>query len=171
LNCYDESCKNKDTHSSPQPNCCCPNVENKNIFSPKIIINDNGDNGLLREFDGSLNDTLNITTSFKVVGTANLTIETGDRVLLSATIPWKKTSSSQLLLVQIQRDNNMLYLVEDFDSGVAPGSMITSLNYLDITAPVGLATYTLEIRVSEGLADRQSNSSIIFTASRIAPNV
>lgn len=38
-------CKPHPKHKSKD--CCCPDIENKNIFNPKIIINGNGGNGVV----------------------------------------------------------------------------------------------------------------------------
>lgn len=157
--------------------CCCKIINNINVNTNTDANNNCGNNdstgnGLLREFDGSVTPGANIGfigTSFVTAGTVSLTIEGGDRVLLNATIPWVPTNTGIELVVEIERDGSPIYTINDV-SGNISNNITTSLNFLDTTAPAGLVTYTLRIMVTAVTAVIQSFSSVIFTASRIAPN-
>lgn len=161
---YIEAChKDKD--------CCCKIINNVNVNTNCGRNGTKGD-GLLREFNGSIITDVEIGefgTSFVTVGTVSLTIENGDRVLLTATIPWFPAFGGPNLILEIERNGTPIYTISD-SSITAVRNITTSLNFLDTNAPAGLVQYTLKIRVNENAANIQGGSSVIFTASRIIPN-
>lgn len=156
-----------------------------NTFNPTINFNPvinfpspiTGEKGLLTEFDGSVIPSSELPNN-GVIGTSPVTIgratlhidDPTDRVLLHATINWTFPSGLAFVNFTIQRNNTLIYTVQDSGSGGSHLPVTTSLTFLDKTPTLGEIKY--ELIASSSFDDIFINFTVpvVFTAAEIEAN-